>query len=277
MRKKQLKKEYVYHSGLAEQIAAFIEEKHRLGYKYGRESLELQNLDRFCLKYDCVDTLPEDLVLAWTKQQAHQSAQTINFRICIARGFASFMRRNGYSAYLMPKYLSPKETHEHTPHIFSHVEINRLFQAIDSIRYNALSPKRYLIYPLLFRFLYCCGLRISEALNIKLGNVDIQNGTLLIVDGKGYRDRLVPMDPTLCENCIRYIQQTFTSINPEQYFFPAPDGLPYHVYTIRATFRGLLWEAGISYGGKNVGPRLHDLRHTFAVVTVKQKSPLYGK
>ena len=56
-----------------------------------------------------------------------------------------------------------------------------------------------------------------------------------------------------------------SELNPEGYFFPAPDGLTYHIFTIRKTFRDILWNSGISYGGRNVGPRLNDLRNTFAV------------
>lgn len=277
MRKKQPRTEYIYRSGLAQQIKGFLEEKRRLGFKYFREELELQNLDRFCEQYECKDCLPQELVLAWIEQQPHQSAQTIAFKAHVIRGLAVFMQRNGVEAYLLPKTSLPRQTHDHTPYIFTHEEIRRLFQVIDAIPYNPLSPKRYLIYPLLFRFLYCCGLRISEALNLKLENIDVRNGVLEILNAKAYRDRLVPMDPMLRERCEQYIQQMFPTREPGQFFFPAPDGKPYHVFSIRKSFRDLMWEAGISYQGRNIGPRIHDLRHTFAVHSLQKLTLEQGK
>lgn len=277
MRKKQSKTEHIYRSGLARQIKEFLEEKRRLGFKYIREELELQNLDRFCEQYACEDCLPQELVLAWTEQKPHQSAQTMAFKASVIRGLAAFMQRNGLEAYLLPRSFLPKQTHDHAPYIFTHEEISRLLHVIDAIPYNPLSPKRYLIYPLLFRFLYCCGLRISEALNLKLENVDVKNGVLEILDAKAYRDRLVPLDPMLRERCKRYIQQMFPIAEPGQFFFPAPDGKPYHVFTVRKAFRDLMWKAGISYHGRNVGPRLHDLRHTFAVHSLQKLTVEQGK
>jgi len=273
---KQKEKNYQFQSGLAELIPAFLDEKHRLGYKYEREYFELMNLDRFSLDYDCKNCLPEELVLAWTKQQPHQSATTARSKINIARELAKFMSRNGFEAYLYPECMTPKQTHEHTPYIFTHEEIQRLFTTLDQMRPVVESPKKHIIFPLLFRLLYCCGLRISEALNLKVSDVDANNGVLMIRDAKAYTDRLIPMDDSLTERCMWYKQNILLTALPEQYFFPSTDGLSYHVFTIRLAFRNLLWKSGISYGGRLVGPRLHDIRHTFAVHSL-QKAVTAGK
>jgi integrase len=58
--------------------------------------------------------------------------------------------------------------------------------------------------------------------------------------------------------------------NPEEYFFPSPLGGKYKERTIYQYFRRFLWQAGISHGGRGYGPRLHDLRHTFAVHCLKR-------
>ena len=115
---------------------------------------------------------------------------------------------------------------------------------------------------MLFRILYCCGLRVSEALNLQIPDVDLENGTLLIVNGKFGKDRLVPMSGTITALCREYR----ANMPPgSDYFFPAPDKGPYSSCTIYTRFREILWQAGIPHGGRHRGPRVHDIRHTFAV------------
>ena len=156
-----------------------------------------------------------------------------------------FMSRNGCEVYLYPSSMIPKKTYEHIPYIFSHDEVRRVF-------------------------LYCCGLRVSEALNLRVSDIDFEHGVIFIHDAKDYRDRLIPLNQDLCQRCMNYKEHVLSELNPEGYFFPAPDGLTYHIFTIRKTFRDILWNSGISYGGRNVGPRLHDLRHPYVKHTTKK-------
>lgn len=65
-------KDYKFTSGLSQWIIGFLEEKHRLGYKYEREYFELKNLDRFSIDYNCMDRLPRELYLP-----GHNARQTI--------------------------------------------------------------------------------------------------------------------------------------------------------------------------------------------------------
>ena len=116
--------------------------------------------------------------------------------------------------------------------------------------------------------LYGCGLRISEAVNLKLNDVDLKQGTLFIRDTKFGKERMVPMAETLTKRCRLYsgIIHNFESCNA--FFFPSPYGGHYKGSTIYKLFRGVLWKAGISHSGK--GPRLHDIRHSFSVHCLKK-------
>ena len=93
-------KDYKFTSGLSQWIIGFLEEKHRLGYKYEREYFELKNLDRFSIDYNCMDRLPRELVLAWTQRQANHSPQTIRSKVNLIRQLAMFMSRNGCEVYI---------------------------------------------------------------------------------------------------------------------------------------------------------------------------------
>lgn len=81
----------------------------------------------------------------------------------------------------------------HTPYIFTEDEIRRIFQIADSLEPCASVPLRHQVMPVLLRVLYGCGLRISEALELRVADVDLSNGLLHIRHGKNGRERLVPM------------------------------------------------------------------------------------
>jgi integrase len=135
--------------------------------------------------------------------------------------------------------------------------------------HNKTSPKRYLVFPLLIRVLCFCGLRISEALNLKVKDVDVENNFFILRETKNCQDRMIPLDDNLKHRFGLYKEQ-MNFVTDEDYFFPAPDGYRYSVSVIESTFRNAMFTAGIPYRGKNKGPRLHDLRHTFCVHSMQK-------
>ena len=78
------------------------------------------------------------------------------------------------------------------------------------------------------------------------------------------RDRLIPMSESLTQACQKYADKIWWDKDTD-YFFMAPDHTMISPNTIYGKFRVYLKVMGISHGGKGQGPRLHDLRHTFAV------------
>lgn len=268
-------KELTFSSELAPWLYAFFEEKHRLGYKYTGIDTYLQSFDKFLLNKDCKTSLPKEIVLQWIERKPHQKAETLRCNIRTMRVLADFLNRNGIPAYRVPQELIPRKTHDFAPYIFTYDEIERILTVIDGFRYNKISPKRHLVYPMLIRVLCFCGLRASEALNLKVGDVDFEKGCFILRDTKNRQDRIIPLDENLSERFSAYRDQMSFKTDDE-YFFPAPDGFRYHIATIDTTFRNILFDAGIPYRGKSKGPRLHDLRHTFAVHSL-QKLTQYGK
>jgi len=110
--------------------------------------------------------------------------------------------------------------------------------------------------------LYGCGLRVSEALRLTVGDVNIEEGALTIRNGKFHKDLLVPMSLSLAERCRIYREAMHPLRQAERPFFPAAHGGRYSERRIYDYFRRFLWEAGISHGGRGKGPRLHDMRHS---------------
>lgn len=143
---------------------------------------------------------------------------------------------------------------------------------VDSFR--DMTPE-HIVYPLLFRVLCFCGLRISEALNLTVGDVHFEDGFFLLRNTKTSLDRLIPLDDNLRARFMAYSEQ-MGFLGKDEYFFPSPDGSRYSLATMDTTFRDILFRAGIPYRGKGKGPRLHDLRHTFCVHSL-QKLTAHGE
>jgi integrase len=118
--------------------------------------------------------------------------------------------------------------------------------------------------PVLFRTIYACGLRASEARLLRFGDVDLVAGVLTIRDGKGGKDRQVPVSAPLRDRLAGYHARV-AGRSGGDWFFPGTSGQPLTLANIDKNFRRFLWQARIPHGGRGHGPRVHDLRHSFAV------------
>jgi len=262
--------EFNYQSPLQTFIEGMIREKRSLGYKYDSSPRILYKFDQFCLKYGCVDAvITKPLVDAWIQKTPNESPATRQNRASVLRQLALYMIRLGIRAYVLPKNALPKAP-AYVPYIFSDKQITALFQQVDACHYCAEVPLRHHIMPLLLRLLYGCGLRVSEALNLRVQDVDLHAGILTVIDGKFNKDRLVPMSSENTQRCCGYIKKVHLFSGSGDYFFPAPGGRAVTKGNVYKNFRRFLWQARISHGGWGKGPRLHDLRHTFAVHCLRQ-------
>lgn len=259
-----------FHSTLAPWIEKFIAGKQACGYKYSAESESLQRLDRFLREHGLeTAALPRALVECWIAKGPNESPRTQRARIGLVRRLALFLLQHGCPAYVPEARLTAKEPSPFVPHIFSREEIQKLLEAADTLPVNPRFPLRHRVLPAIFRVLYGCGPRIGEVVALRVGEVDLLTGILVVREAKNRKDRLVPLTPSLCQYLRRYADAL--GVRPSEVpFFPAPDGGPYHRSTIYHAFRQLLWRCRISHGGRGHGPRLHDLRHTFAVHRLAQ-------
>ncbi|MEW5804574.1 MAG: site-specific integrase [bacterium] len=215
----------VFESVLGELIAGYREEKRAVGYKYIKGSSLLKQFDTLVVKEHLVEKkLPKEMVLLWTQKRPNETDSNRNARISIVRGFAKYMARLGHEAYVFPAAAVTIARYSYVPYIFSEKELKDIFTICDNYPVSEVSPNRHLILPLLFRMLYGCGLRISEALNLKLDEVDLRQGTLFIRDAKFGKERIVPMAESLTESCRQYAGKVhnYESCNP--FFFPSPYG-----------------------------------------------------
>ena len=179
------------------------------------------------------------------------------------RELARWLGRRGVQAYVLPAGALPRPA-RYVPHIYTGQELAALFAQTDRCHYDSQVPFRHLVMPVLFRTIYACGLRASEARLLRFGDVDLAAGVLTIRDGKGGKDRQVPVSAPLRDRLTDYHARVAGRTGGD-WFFPGTSGRPLTLANIDKNFRRFLWQARIPHGGRGHGPRVHDLRHTMAV------------
>lgn len=259
----------IFRSNTGSYIEDFINYKRSLGYKYDAAGQTLKNLENFLTEhhYDNVG-LSKSIAESWAKKRANETELSRYGRLICMNQFSFYLRELGITSFILPLPKYPESTF--VPHIFPFNEIERIFNACDSLRLsNANAGVALLIIPCLVRMLYATGIRVGEALALKNKDVDIANKCLIIEYAKNGKQRVVPFDDTLAEVCKEYIQYRdglpVAKISAtDSPFFTTLNGRRCKRDTVYAWFRKILDRAGILFIGDRKGPRVHDLRHSFA-------------
>ena len=249
----------------------YITYKRAAGYGYDKDESVLNRFLRHCKDYFGNDmVIPKVAILAWNERGQNETPANQNSRIKIVRRFCLYIAGKG-----IPTYICHHKNHESSifvPYIFTDSELKRFFEQTDKIQKNNTSRFYHLTIPLLFRLYYACGLRSSEATNLTVGNVDFENGIITIRNTKFGKDRLVPIHEIIRARMAEYQDAVHRYSDVETPFFPASHGGFYGRASVYNSFRKILWQAGITHGGKGKGPRVHDFRHTFAVHCLRKWS-----
>lgn len=256
----------VFDGPFAETCTRFIQYKRSLGYAYGlREIYAVKQIDDFFKSYSLESPrLTQSMVQDYVDKRKDESAQSQKHRISKIRQFAVFLQDLGYESYVIAKN-NFQFRKSFTPYIFTRTQIDALLSAADRMEYIYQYPQSHIIYPALMRMLYGCGLRISEALSLSIAHVDLREGIITVEHSKFNNSRLIPMSESLVKYCASYIRRMNFPPSYAGNFFPSPRTGMYESKSVYDRFRSFLEQAGIEHGGRGKGPRLHDLRHTFAV------------
>lgn len=257
---------------LAEAITALVAEKRAVGYKYHAEQQVLARFEVFSRsEFPGLDTLTEASVQAWISAARRRDVQpaTVQGLAAPVRELARWLGRRGVAAYLLPRSALPRPA-RYVPHIYTDRELAALFSQTDRCHYCSEVPLRHLVMPVLFRTIYACGLRCSEARLLRVDDVDIDSGVVQIRDAKGGKDRQVPVSEALRARLAGYDTQIAGHSIMREWFFPGTAGQPLTLGNVGHNFRRFLWQAHIPHGGRGHGPRVHDLRHTFAVNNLRR-------
>lgn len=251
-------------------VKDFIYFKRACGLKY-EDSAEYV-LRQIChqLNKHPVDhpALTQEMVFDIIKKRPNESYATQARRITYVRELSRYMVDKGYPAYIYPEQSIHKEEKAFVPYIFTDEEIQNIFQVVDSLPKNRRYPYYHFIYPVLVRILYSCGLRVSEALMLKIKHFNAPEETILIEKSKN-RSRIVPLSQSMSVVLLRYLTNRFgDNPDPERYIFEAPDGNNYSRHTVRCVVRNIFKKAGIPVEIAIPHPNVHSFRHSHAVTAM---------
>jgi site-specific recombinase XerD len=186
----------------------------------------------------------------------------------ILRGFYRYAITRGLVVSSPVPDQAPKRPPAMTPYIYTHEELRRLLEATTSLRHgnHQLEPETFRV---LLLVLYGAGLRLCEALALNRSDYDSAVALVTIRDTKFHKTRLVPLGADLNQALTTYVanrDRTETSVSERSPLFPARNGVRLTDYTVRKSFQRLRTTAGVQRrDGARYQPRLHDLRHSFAV------------
>jgi len=255
-----------FASPLADDLEAFLAFKRALGYKYRRPEHTLLRFDRFVCERigDEAKFSLDRLVLDWLSSMEGCKPASVAGELRAVRQFCLYLRRRDPDGFVPGHGLVPQSAQApFLPHIFSLAQIQMLLALAASLRG---APFRPLAMRSLILVLYCTGLRIGEAVRLRLRDVDLDEAVFFIDDSKG-RSRLVPFGEDLAVELRGYLDQrnARAPTAPDSRFFVLPDGAALLRPTASEAVRRLLRRAGLKPPKGRVGPRPYDFRHTFAV------------
>jgi len=253
------------HSWLADRIGRFIELRRLSGSDYSSQARLLTYFDRFLVEhYPSGSTVTRQIVDHYLQSLARLRSRVRYNRFCVVRQLCEYIARTDPRCYV-PEPLrcvtSPQVFH---PYIFSGEEIESLLSAA-----SALPPSGSLrphTYRTLFGLLYTAGIRIGEAFALTLKDFQAKSDLLYIAEGKFRKARWVPLHPSASRELQRYVERRLMNgvRTPDAPLFVNLRADRLRHCTVYQTFRQLLQKCGIAHH-KHTGPRIHDLRHTFAV------------
>ena len=255
-------------------VADFLEERSALGFKDTGLKCRMNRIIRLQVKVDFGrPVLSQELLEEWAQMLPLESVGTRSNRVSDLRALSLYMQRMGHDAVTVPKRYVPYKDSSYQPYIFSEGELASILSCVDERCMGGVSLTADFVYPIVFRLLIGSGLRVSEALAIRKADYDPDAGVIRLVETKDHRERFIPIAGSTNErmkHCTRQLATRFEGYSFTEYLLPNAYGKPYSKITLYAFFREMLWQAGISHGGRGRGPRLHDLRHTYAVMVLNR-------
>ncbi len=259
-----------FSSCMGPYISGLIEQKQLAGFQYKSDSFILKHFDDHCIEQDVKEAvITRKLMDSWSELRPTEGKGFRTRRITSVRQLALYMVSHGIDSYIPRNFSDSEKT---IPHILSDTEIIALFESLDTYRpgcptsqihiYNRLA----LEYRILFRMIYCCGLRLAEACYLKAANMDLNTGIITVLHSKGAKDRLVYLPEDLRELCVDYLERmtNMLGIFPEWFFPGLSETAPILKTSVDRKFR-YFWNR-ISFAETcDKRPTVHCLRHTFVV------------
>lgn len=251
-------------SDLQKHLEEYLSLRQALGYKLRPHRSSLRDFVDFAAAKKAT-SISTQLALAWAMKPGSADPKCWAYRLRMVRHFALFVRGRDHVSEVPPLKLLPYSRLRAKPYIYSEEEISRLIRAAQAL--PCTKGIRGLTYSTLFALLWVTGLRISEALALDREDVDFRNQLLKIRNTKFGKSRLVPVHASTGKALEHYAcsrNYVFSKAQSPAFFLTVFGKRP-TCAVAQLTFRQLCLKTGIRNVSRGKGPRIHDMRHSFAV------------
>jgi integrase len=235
---------------------AYLAYRRALGYELQNEGVRLLNFARYTDGLGHRGPLTTELAIRWACLPPKADRRYWASRLEIIRRFARHLLLSEPKTQVPPRHLLGPAYRRNPPHLYSSGEIQHLLRHAGQLKGRLRSHT----FQTLLGLLACTGLRISEALNLKTSDVDLEQLVVVVRQSKWGKSRLVPLHPTALPPLRAYVHRRHKLFPLAEQFFLSERGVGLTYTTVRRTFLQL--RAGIPYSRRP--PRVHDLRHAFA-------------
>lgn len=256
---------YTYESKFAPYIEGLIEQKHANGFGYHSGELMLKRLDTFLVEeFPDEMTITYEIAAKWSQARRSEGEAYHNSRMGAMRALSIYMLSLGMDAFV-PNSFNCK-SYRPVLYIPTKEEVIALIKAMETpTSNNKIQLRITKECKVLFMLYFCCGLRLSEGRLLKKEHLDLDNGTITILNSKGAKDRLVylPLDgiPIIKE----YLQTMSENYPQSPWLFPGSDlGKPISCSGVESTFNRY-WKKLPEKDTQLKHPTPHCLRHAFVV------------
>lgn len=257
-------------STLAKELARYLSIRRSLGYDLGTAERVLRRFVAFAAARK-VRHVTTGLFLAWQMEFGRASQDTWSARLGMVRQFALWLNGIDPRNEVPPKALIPGRYRRVRPYIYSDQEIARIMA--EAARLPSTNGIRALTFTTLFGLIAVTGLRVSEALALDNGDVDLEYGVLAIRHGKSGKARIAPLSQSTIDRLAAYAGERDRLLGraPKSFFVTDTGNRPDDC-SARYNFATVCQRIGLrspqKFNKHGRGPRIHDLRHTFAAQTM---------
>lgn len=268
----------VYHNPLKEEMGQYLTLLENAG-RYTRSIAGLfRELERHipdnAEKEHCLD---KEVIFKWDKNLSCAPV-TRKKKYTELRGFARFLQSLGITCYIPETPRKPSSAY--VPYIFDEGEWDRIILEADNLADSLkhTNTDMPVVFPMLVRVLYVCGLRVSEALSLKVADIDFSTNCLSIQKAKRNRQRLVPVKESTAGLLHQYCSRRGILSIPEASVFSCDGGKPPSRSWVQRWFRVTLERSGIQQAHRRPGERgicPHCIRHTFVFRSFQHSGDMF--
>ena len=260
-------KEYEYKSVFAEKITDYISVRRKAGFLFDNPAYWLFRFDQFCCSNKIQEKfISKQLFNTWASRNKSETKTTQCNRLEALKNFSVYLNTVGIPSYIPTNLPRPEKT---VPYLMTDNDIREFFAQVDF--YDPCTTKESfkrmaLEYKVLFRLIYCCGLRNNEACSLKTENMNLSEGYFTIYQFKGRKDRIVYLSDDLRILCSDYLDWLYSRTGLiSEWFFPGRN-LNTHIpkTSVDRKFNEF-WNATKASESCDKKPTVHCLRHAYVI------------